>query len=474
MKILFVEPPKDFWFVMGEYLPPPLGILQLASYLEAHNKGVDISVLDCQAERVDWKGLEKRIESFHPDIVAPSALATCDTYTVLRVAEITKKVDPNITTVVGGRHFTATSEESLELYPGIDVIVRGEGEETLSELVQATKEKKPFSRVQGVSFRRDGKIIHMVDRPLIENLDSLPFPGYHFVKDYMKRYHFTMMTGSDTPYALVESSRGCSHRCIFCSQWRFWEGTWRTKSAKRIVDEIEYCSREFGSRFFWFTDDNFGLGERAEEFCDELINRNISEDIIWFTQARSDDIVVYDKILPKMRKAGNLWILMGLESNSQRILESFRKDIDPSKAKQAVRLLKKNDIFAQATFIIGERKDSRESIKSLQDFANDVDPDISIFMALTPYPGTELYENAKKNGWIEDTNWANYDMAHAIMPTEYLSRKEIQEELYECYRSYYGSMKRRITGLFSPNVLKRRTYRHLMSQGLLNALRDLF
>jgi anaerobic magnesium-protoporphyrin IX monomethyl ester cyclase len=283
-----------------------------------------------------------------------------------------------------------------------------------------------------------------------------------------------MMTGSDTPYALVESSRGCSHRCIFCSQWRFWEGTWRTKSAKRIVDEIEYCSREFGSRFFWFTDDNFGLGERAEEFCDELINRNISEDIIWFTQARSDDIVVYDKILPKMRKAGNLWILMGLESNSQRILESFRKDIDPSKAKQAVRLLKKNDIFAQATFIIGERKDSRESIKSLQDFANDVDPDISIFMALTPYPGTELYENAKKNGWIEDTNWANYDMAHAIMPTEYLSRKEIQEELYECYRSYYGSMKRRITGLFSPNVLKRRTYRHLMSQGLLNALRDLF
>jgi anaerobic magnesium-protoporphyrin IX monomethyl ester cyclase len=175
-----------------------------------------------------------------------------------------------------------------------------------------------------------------------------------------------------------------------------------------------------------------------------------------------------------MRKAGNLWILTGLENNSQEVLESFRKDLDPSKAKQAVRLLKNNDIFAQATFIIGEREDSRESIKSLQDFVNDVDPDISIFMALTPYPGTELYENAKKNGWIEDTNWANYDMAHAIMPTKYLSRKEVQEELYECYRSFYGSMKRRITGLFSPNVLKRRTYRHLMSQGLLKAFRDLF
>jgi len=474
MKILFVEPPKDFWFVMGEYLPPPLGILQLASYLEAHNKDVDISVLDCQAERVDWKGLGKRIESFRPDIVAPSALATCDTYSVLRVLETTKKVDPNITTVVGGRHFTATSEESLEMYPEIDVIVRGEGEETLSELVQAVKVKKPLSKVQGISFRRDGKIIHMVDRPLIDNLDSLPFPGYHFVKDYMKKYHFTMMTGSNTPYALVEASRGCCHRCTFCSQWRFWGGTWRTKSAKRIVDEIEYCNREFGSRFFWFTDDNFGLGERAEELSDGIISRGISKDIMWFTQARCDDIVTYERILPKMHKAGNLWILTGLESNSQVILESFRKDIDPSIAKQAVKLLKKNDIFAQATFIIGERKDSRESIKSLQDFANDVDPDISIFMTLTPYPGTELYENAKKNGWIEDTNWANYDMAHAIMPTEYLSRKEIQEELYECYRSYYGSTRRRITGLFSPNVLKRRTYRYLMSQGLLKALRDLF
>jgi len=474
MKILFVEPPKDFWFVMGEYLPPPLGILQLASYLEAHNKDVDINVLDCQAERVDWKGLEKRIESFHPDIVAPSALATCDTYSVLRVLEITKKVDPNIMTVVGGRHFTATSEESLEIYPEIDVIVRGEGEGTLSELVQAVKEKKPFSKVQGVSFRRDGKIIHMVDRPLIDNLDSLPFPGYHFVKDHMKRYHFTMMTGSDTPYALVEASRGCCHCCTFCSQWRFWGGMWRIKSAKRIAEEIEYCNREFGSRFLWFTDDNFGLGKRAEELCDELINKNISKDIMWFTQARGDDIITYYKILPKMRKAGNLWILTGLENNSQGILESFRKDLDPSKAKQAVKLLKKNDIFAQATFIIGEREDSRESIKSLQDFVNDVDPDISIFMALTPYPGTELYENAKKNGWIEDTNWANYDMAHAIMPTKYLSRKEVQEELYECYRSYYGSMKRRITGLFSPNVLKRRTYRHLMNQGLLKALRDLF
>ena len=109
-------------------------------------------------------------------------------------------------------------------------------------------------------------------------------------------------------------------------------------------------------------------------------------------------------------------------------------------------LLKKNDIFAQATFIIGERKDSHESIEKLRQFVNKADPDLAIFMTLTPFPGTETYDLAKRNRWIEDNNWTNYDMVHAVMSTENLSREEVQEELYECYRSFYGSMKRRIKG----------------------------
>ena len=474
MKVLFVEPPKDFWFIMGEYLPPPLGILELAAYLEVRNKNVDIEVLDCQVERVDWKGLEKRIESFRPDIVAPSALATCNTYTVLRTLETTKKVDPDITTVVGGQHFTATAQESLGTYPEIDVVVRGEGEQTFAELVQALAQKKSLSRVKGISFKHHGKILHTPQRQLISNIDELPLPSYHFVADHMKKYHFTMMAGAKTGYALIEASRGCPHRCTFCSQWRHWGGTWRTKSPKRIADEMEHCYREYGSRFLWLTDDNFGLGERASNLCDEIIRRGIADDIMWFAQARCDDIVNYSNILPKMRRAGNLWMLVGIESSNLRTLKTFRKEIEPSDAKLAMDLLKRNDIFAQATFIVGERKDSHESTEKLREFVNDVDPDLAIFMILTPFPGTELYETAKLNGWIEDTNWANYDMIHAIMPTENLSRDEVQAELYQCYRSFYGNMKRRIKGLFSPNVLKRRTYRYLASQGILKAMRDLF
>jgi len=473
VKVLFVEPPKEYWFVMGEYLPPPLGILELAAYLENRDKDVEIEVLDCQAKGWGWKEFERHVESSNPDIVAPSALATCNAYAVIRTAETVKKVNLEIKTVIGGQHFTATAGESLETYPEIDIIVRGEGEQTFTQLVQELKKKRPnFSKIKGISFRHNGKSVHNPPQPLIKNLDDLPMPGYHFVKDYVGKYHFTMMAGAQR-YALIEASRGCPHKCTFCSQWKHWNGTWRIKSAKRIADEFEYCYNKFGSRFLWLTDDNFGLGEQANELCDEIIKRGIADDIMWFMQVRCDDIIKHRDVLPKIRKAGNRWILVGIESGNVATLESFRKKIKPQDAKHAMTLLKENDVFAQATLIIGERRDSAQSIAKLREFVNHIDPDLVIFMILTPFPGTELYETAKQNGWVEDTNWANYDMAHAIMPTETLTRKEVQEELYNCYRSFYGSMGRRFKGLFSPNKLKRRTYRYLASQGLLKALRDL-
>jgi len=473
LRILFVEPPKDFWFVMGEYLPPPFGILQLAAFLESKNKDVEIEVVDCQAETLDWKGLEKRIESFDPDVLASSGLATCNTYAVLRTCGTAKKVNPNILTITGGQHFTVLAKESLEIYPEIDVIVRGEGEQTLVDLIRALTDKSPLSQANGISFRHDGKIKHTPQRTLIENLDDLPFPGYHYVEDFIHKYHFTMMAGSKK-YALIEGSRGCSHRCTFCTQWRYWNGLWRVKSITRIVDEMEYCYQNYGIEFLWLTDDNFGIGKRMENLCDEIIRRGLSDEIMWFFQARCDDIVRNQEILPKMRKAGNMWALLGVESQSKLTLEAFNKKLDPEESKKAIKLLKRNDIFSQATLIIGERKDSPESIGNLREFVNDLDPDLAIFMILTPFPGTELYEVAKLNGWIEDENWANYDMVHAIMSTENLSKEEVQEELYDCYRAFYGSMTRRIKGLFSSNKLKRRTYRYLASQGLMGKLRSLF
>jgi len=473
MRVLFVEPPKDIWFVMGEYLPPPFGIIQLAAYLEREVKNVEIEVLDCNAQQIYWNGMEKRIESFNPDIVASSALATCNTYLVARTLETAKRVNPDILTIAGGQHFTATAQESLETYPEIDVIVRGEGEQTTAELVKKAGRKSSFPQIKGISFRYDGKILHNPPRPLIENLDNLPYPGYHFVKDIVHKYHFAAMTGRNASYALIEGSRGCPHNCTFCSQWKHWQQTWRVKTSQRIADEIEFCYQNYGSRFIWLTDDNFGFGKRARELADEIIQRGFAEDLMWFTQARCDDVVKYKDVLPKMRKAGLRWVLLGVENPNQSTLETFRKKITPNQAKEAVKLSKKNDIFAQTMLIIGERKDTAKSIAELREFVNDLDPDFAIFAILTPFPGTELFEEAKRNGWIEDLNWSHYDMVHAIMPTETLSLKEVQEELYNCYRGFYGSLMRRMQGLFSGNEMKRRIYWYMAFRGILRQFRTL-
>ena len=470
---MFIEPPKDYWFVMGEYLPPPYGLLQLAGYLESKLKDIEIEVIDCQAMSIDWKGLEKKLETSSPDVVATSSFATCNVYIAARTVELARKLKPDVLTIVGGQHFTSTAQESLQQFPEIDVIVRGEGEDTLTDLVKARQNGTEFSQISGISFRHQNTIQHNPPRPPIENLDDLRFPGYHFVKDYAHRYHFSAMAGLKDRYGMIEASRGCPHHCAFCSQWKHWQGSHRHKSTKRVADEFEFLYNNYGNKLLWLTDDNFGFGQRMENLCDELIKRGFSDDITCFMQARCDDVVRNQHLLPKMSRAGINYLLLGVESHSQSNLDSFRKGTKPEDAVSAVRLLKQNGIFAQATCIIGERKDSRKSIDGLRQFIKELDPDLAIFMILTPFPGTDLYAEAKQKGWIENWNWPDYDMLHAIMPTEHLSREQLQYELHDCYRSFFGSWNRSIQGFFSKDSMKRRAYRHMARRRVLSQLKSL-
>jgi anaerobic magnesium-protoporphyrin IX monomethyl ester cyclase len=474
VRVLFIEPPKDVWFVMGEYLPPPYGIIQLAAFLEEKVEGVEVEVLDCNAQHADWKDMEKHIESANPDVVASSSLATCNAYVVARTLETAKKVNSEIITVTGGQHFTATAQESLQEYTDIDIVVRGEGERALAELLNNVEDKHALEKTEGISFRKEGEIVHNPPRPLIEDLEELPYPGYHLVEDLVRKYHFAAMAGRDAPFALIEGSRGCVHECTFCTQWQHWQGKWRTKSPKRIADEMEFCHQNYGSKFIWLTDDNLGAGTRIHDVSEEIIKRNMPDDVTWFVQARCDDIIRNKEALPRLRKSGLNWVLLGVENSEPSTLESFKKGITPEDAKTAVKLLKKNDIFAHAMFIIGNRKDTEKSIIRLREFANELDPDFAMFGILTPFPGNQIFEEAKRNDWIEDTDWSHYDMVHAIMPTETLSTNEVQEQLYECYRSFYGSWGRRFRGLFSSNELKRRVFWYMASRGIINQLKTLF
>jgi anaerobic magnesium-protoporphyrin IX monomethyl ester cyclase len=474
MRVLFVEPPKDIWFVMGEYKPPPYGIIQLAAFLERETPDIDIKVLDCNALKITWEKLEDHIRAYQPDIVASSSLSTCNTYEVARTLQAAKKVAPEALTVTGGQHFTATAQESMKEYHEIDTIVRGEGELTFTELVKCRMNGDKFESIPGITFRDQDTIKTNPDRPLIEDINDLPYPGYHFVKEHLHEYHFEAMSGRDAPYALIEGGRGCTHTCSFCTQWNHWGCKCRVKTPSRIADEFAYCYNEHGFRFIWLTDDNFGPGGRSVELADELIARNLGDDFMWFLQMRVDDVLTIKHHLPKMRKSGLRWVMMGVESPRHDNLDKWRKGINPNDAYEAISVLKENDIFTHGMFIIGEREDSRESIEETRRYVDRLDPDFAIFTALTPFPGTELYGLAREKGWIEDENLSHYDMAHAIMPTEHLTRLEVQEELWKCYRSFYGSWPRKIKGIFSSNEMKRRVMMHMAGQGILKQLRDLF
>ncbi|MCJ2670501.1 MAG: cobalamin-dependent protein [Candidatus Thermoplasmatota archaeon] len=471
-KVLFVEPPKDYWFLMGEYLPPPTGLLVLAAYLERELPDVEIEVLDCQAERKGWEDVEKHIESFTPQIVAASGF-TANAYACAKVAEAAKRVNSDIVTVLGGQHFSFTTEDSLSDFPEIDYIVRGEGEVTLVELIRALRDGQDVGRIEGLSFRNNGGVVHTPQRPLIENLDTLPFPAYHLVEKNIGEYHFTMMAGKSATYMILEGSRGCRHRCSFCTQWKHWNGMWRTKSPKRIADEMEHFHQRFGGQFLWLTDDNFDYRSRGEELWRELRQRDFTDDIAWFFQARTDDIANNPDLVAKLREVGNSWILIGVESNSPEVLKDFKKGLRVGDAARAVKVLNDNDVFTQSMLVMGSRRDTAESIKQLRRFSLELDTHLAIYTVLTPYPGTEVHETALRNGWIEDSNYAHYDMVHAIMPTESLSRDEVQQELYRCYNSFYGSVPRNIAGLFSRNKLKRRAYRHMAGKSVLRNLRRL-
>jgi anaerobic magnesium-protoporphyrin IX monomethyl ester cyclase len=471
-KLLFVEPPKDYWFVMGEYLPPPSSLLILAAYVERELPEVEIEILDCQAERIGWNSLEKNIESSDPSMVLTSGF-TCNVYACARTAEITKKINEDIASVVGGIHFSFTPEESLRSFPEIDYIIRGEGEITLVELINTLNKKKKIDKVQGLSFHNKETIIHTQSRPLIQNLDSLPYPAYHLVEKHLKEYHFTMMAGKNTRYMIMEGARGCEYKCSFCTQWNHWGGMYRTKSAKRIADEIEYLNETYGGVFLWFADDRMNLSLRGKQLYNELRHRRCKDDIMLFFQARTDDVAKNPDLIEKLREVGMYWIMCGVENDSEETLKEYKKGTKTSDAYTTMKILNKHDVLSHAMFVIGARRDTHESIERLRQFSLDIAPDLAIYTALTPYPGTMYYETAKKNEWIEDTNYAHYNMAYAIMPTETLTRQEVQEELWRCYQTFYGSIPKGIAGVFSKNKLKRTMYRHMAGKHVLTKFRRL-
>jgi len=462
MKVLLVEPPKKTWELMGECVSPPLGLAQLAAVLE--DEGIEVAIVDCNAEELGWSELEGVISQRHPNVIGATAL-TPFFYHALRATEIAKRVDRGIITLLGGPHVTFTPEETLLEHPEIDFLVRGEGERTLVELLRCLERGQDPSQVKGIALRQDDRIVLTQPQPPVE-VNSLPLPAYHLLP--MGSYHFTIFG----KFATLLSSRGCPHKCTFCSEWRFWGSPWRPREPKKVVDEIELLNKKHGRESFWFGDDCFNVSaEHIQGICDEIMRREL--EISWFYQGRADFLIKHRELLPMMRQAGNLMVQIGVESSTNQELGEFNKHLTRSQVEEAIHLLKKHNIVAQGLLLVGTRPDNADSIAHKLRYMKWLDADFPIFTMFTPFPGSDIYDEAKANGWLETLDYSLYDMSHAIMPTEHLTRNQLTSLYNRCFVSYYTDPVKLARGLFSRNSWKRKIWRHMLKYTLKQFLRSL-
>ncbi|MDY6907466.1 MAG: radical SAM protein [Chloroflexota bacterium] len=451
MKVLLVEPPKKTWELMGECVSPPLGLAQLAAVLE--EEGIEVGIIDCNAAGLGWAGLEQAIGELRPDVVGATALTPFFSQAV-RTMAVAKGVCPQVVTCLGGPHVTFLPEETLRQHPEVDVVVRGEGERTLVELLRCLERGQEPGDVSGLALRRDGDVVLTPTRGPID-VNDLPSPAYHLLP--MERYHFTVFG----KFATVLSSRGCPYRCTFCSEWRFWNGCWRPRKVESVVDEIELLHREYGRECFWFGDDCFNVDAgHIRGICEEILSRGL--DISWYYQGRADFIIEHRELLPLMRRAGNLMAQVGVETATNRELARFNKRLSREQVEEAVALLKRNDIVAQGLLLVGTREDDAASIAHKLRYMKWLDPDFPIFTMFTPFPGSDIYEQARASGWLETLDYSLYDMSHAIMSTEHLSREQLTSLYNWCFISYYTDPIKVARGLLSRNAWKRRVWRHMV------------
>jgi len=462
VKLLLIDPPRSGWWLLEDTVMPNLGMAYLASYLKRHlGENVEVSIVDCPAENISWRELERIIERERPDVVGVSAV-TCTVNLAYKVCEMAKGVDTKILTVVGGPHPTFLPDEALSR-DYIDVVVRGEGEETLKELLEKYSRCGKVVSVRGIHYREGNKVVRCPPRELIQPLDKIPPPAWDLLP--MDKYK---MSAWGRKVMIYVSSRGCPFRCKFCSEWVFWRGVWRAHSASRMFKDLKELVERYGKELIWFCDDTFNVDrERIVEFCNLILEYGLG--VKWGIEARADLLYRDRDLVRLMSESGLFWVLLGVESPFDRDLKLMRKGVTREQVEKVVRVLKDHDIVVQGMFIVGTPDDTEESILSKAKYASKLDFDFVIFSPLTPLPGTELYQEVKKEGKLRVLDYDKYDFAHAILDTNHLSYKDVQRLMLKCYEEFY-SASRVLRGLFSRNKFRRDVYWHFLKMLGIRAL----
>lgn len=426
-RILLITPPYHCGVVEAAGKWANLGFLYLAG--ELRKEGHHVEIYDAMAKNHSYVDIRKKIIDSMPDIVGSTAY-TATLQDATQVLGLAKSLDQSIITIIGGIHPTMMPEETLIRGEGaIDFIIRWEGEYTVTELIRALQGKMELTEVKGIAYREGTNFITTPQREYIENLDAL-VPAW----DLLNWNDYYLCFVDDSRVAPVSSSRGCGNSCAFCSQQKFWQQTYRTRSPENFVAEIENLYRQFGVNAFFLVDEYPSYDrDRWEKILDLLIEKTLGVHLLAETCAT--DIIRDQDILSKYRKAGIIHMFIGVEATSQKTLDTFKKSQTCQECKEAIRLLNAHNIISECSFILGLPEETKESIKNTLELAQYYNPDNPHFLMIAPWPYADIYQELKP--YIEDWDYRHYNLVKPILKPTALSREEVFREVLRCYKTYY-------------------------------------
>lgn len=394
MDILLITPPRavpqraDF---------PPIGLAYISAFLKREEIGV--KVIDAAA--YSWKKLSEIIKANSPRIVG-IACWTQERGQTFKVAKLVRENSPESKIIVGGHHATAFPTYMFaQAYAA--AVVLGEGELTTLELIRAMLDDKSLDTVKGIAYLEDGKVLLTEPRKFITDLNSIPYPSYSDfnLDDYLGIPEFKGRAAS------IMTSRGCPHRCVFCSASSFWKRKWRARSPENVIGEIEWLYHEYKVRNFSFFDDNFTVNkERAMAICRGIIDKKV--DINWV--ASSHVTHIDEELLRWMRKSGCYRIDFGIETGNPTVLTNIRKNQTVVQIEHAFRLVHEVGIKPRAYLIVGCPGETKETIDETLALMKKIRPyDSRSAEILLVFPDTDLYEIGKDKGLLSDDFWLQTD-----------------------------------------------------------------
>src|SRR3989304_5183406 len=432
-KILFITPPFHAGVVEVAGRWVPLSMVYLAG--AAIEAGLSVKIYDAMTKGVGHKEIETKIRKFMPHYVATSAI-TCTLPDALIIMETAKKVDPCITTLLGGIHPTFMDEEIFRLTNSVDFIIKGEGKKTLTEFLKTRESGGDVSKVSGLAYKKNNQIMRTQGRALMQASELNNLPKAWDLLDW-EDYHYFIIP--DSKLGAIDTSRGCTKDCTFCSQRKFWQQDWRARSPESLIQNIETLKNQYGVNVILLTDDYPTLDrERWERLLDLIIEKNLG--IYFLMETRVEDILRDRDILPKYRKAGIIHIYVGTEATTRETLELFKKEISVEDSKTALRLLNENGIITETSMILGLPSETKDSIEKTLRLAIEYNPDFCHFLAIAPWPYADMYEDLKSR--IRVFDYKKYNLIDPIVEPDAMTLAEIDKAIVDCYRRFYmGKLK---------------------------------